>query len=125
MSAFADRQSESPRTPSGIQPDEKQTPQKDVTNTDTNASINPQNDKPYIFDELKEVCTLGTGSFGTVKLVHHERSGDVMALVSRLIDIFEYHNDVFVCKYDMFVFEHHNCVYECDMNVNTYPHVTY
>jgi len=34
----------------------------------------------YVFDELKEVCTLGTGSFGTVKLVHHESSGHAMAL---------------------------------------------
>lgn len=81
MSAFSERHPQSPLSPSSAHPVKKQRPpDANVINKST-ASDN-QCTTPYIFEELRVVCTLGTGSFGTVKLVHHEPSGDVMALVS-------------------------------------------
>jgi hypothetical protein len=88
MSVFSDRTPQSPLSPSSVHPGKKQKQRypDDIgtvsINLESVASSVAHSEKRYVFDELREICTLGTGSFGTVKLVHHELSGDVMALVS-------------------------------------------
>ena len=88
MSKFLDRPPKTPPTPSSSQPGKKprqlaaSSPAKEDMNNCVSNMSDIHSTRDYEYDELREVCTLGTGSFGTVKLVHHESSGDAMALVS-------------------------------------------
>jgi serine/threonine protein kinase len=94
MSVFSDRPPQSPLSPASAHPDKRRRSTDNHKILDglsshsdkskTESELNLEKKKQYTFDDLKEVCTLGTGSFGTVKLVHHESSGDAMALVSNV-----------------------------------------
>jgi cGMP-dependent protein kinase len=60
---------------------EREVRRRDAMQESSKPAVKPASKKSDIkFDELEHVCTVGTGTFGRVKLVLHKPSGDVMAL---------------------------------------------
>jgi serine/threonine protein kinase len=55
-------------------------------------SKDPSQSTPFEFEDLNMLCTIGTGTFGRVKLVQHRVSGEVYALKClKKEDILRYH----------------------------------
>lgn len=101
-----------------IQNNNEQKSEEIVTTTTTTTTQN--ND--YLFEDLIPLCTIGTGTFGRVKLVTHRRTNNVYALKClQKYDIISYHQTTNILTEKQLLKECSDCNYISQL-YTTYNH---